>query len=72
VVQEKVNSYLSAKISDTIVLILILVLIVFGTEWGGFAVADRREARHLNVNQDQQRLMTENDDEADWGSTGSY
>jgi hypothetical protein len=49
-------------------IVLIVVLVVFGTEWGGFDVADRCEARNLNVGQDQQRSKTEDehDDEDDY------
>jgi hypothetical protein len=64
-------STLPAKISDIIVLVVVLVLVVFGTEWGGFDVADGCEARNLNMNQDQQRSKTEDEnddeDEDDWG-----
>jgi hypothetical protein len=37
----------------------------FRPRWGGFDVADTREARNLNVNHDEQRSKTEdeNDDE---------
>jgi hypothetical protein len=45
---------------------------MFSWSWnwvGGFDVADRREARNLNVNHDEQRSKTEdeNDDEDDLG-----
>jgi hypothetical protein len=40
---------MSDQNADILVLVVVLVLVVFGTGWGGFDVADRCEARNLNV-----------------------